>query len=127
MVNTLQHLCYILKASPEEIEHLCKNINTYYSQYEQIKEKDGKIKIRIINPSKGRLKILQRRINKDIIVQTLLPLYAYGAIKKRSNIGNAKRHQGKKYIFTTDIKDFFPLINHSMTFKTLRDIGFSPT
>ena len=56
-----------------------------------------------------------------------MPDYAFGAMKGKDNVQNAKKHQGKKYIFTTDLKSFFPLINHKRVFEMFRSFNFSPT
>lgn len=55
-----------------------------------------------------------------------LPDYAYGGVKGRDNIKNAKRHQGKKFVFTTDLKDFYPSISYKMVFRMFRSFNFSP-
>jgi RNA-directed DNA polymerase len=56
-----------------------------------------------------------------------LPDYAYGGVKGRDNVKNARRHQGKKFIFTTDLKNYFPSINHQMVFEMFCLYNFSPT
>ena len=54
-----------------------------------------------------------------------MPDYAYGAVKGRDNVSNAKRHQGKKYKFTTDLKDFFPSITNKEVYEMFVGEGFS--
>ena len=48
-------------------------------------------------------------------------------MKGRDNVANAKRHQGKKYNFTTDLRKFFPSISHHKVFEMFRLFDFSPT
>lgn len=55
-----------------------------------------------------------------------MPEYAYGGIKNRDNIVNAKQHQGKKYKFTTDLKDFFPSISNKSVYAMFINNKFSP-
>ncbi len=55
-----------------------------------------------------------------------MPSPVHGGVKRRSNISNAKPHQGKKYIFTTDLQEFFPNITSKQVYKTLVDLKFSP-
>ncbi|MFN8300497.1 MAG: reverse transcriptase family protein [Chitinophagales bacterium] len=81
----------------------------------------------MINSSLRRLKVIQRRLINDVLVHLPLPSYAYGAVKERDNILNARRHQGKKYKFTTDLKNFFPSISHHHVFGMFTGFGFSPT
>ncbi|HEY6437135.1 MAG TPA: reverse transcriptase domain-containing protein, partial [Ignavibacteriaceae bacterium] len=136
MINTIKHLCYLLKTSPDELEAIVKNTDKFYYEIIEIKKnKDsspmldaqGRSKQRVLYPSMGRLKQIQKLILKQILENIDIPDYAYGAIKGRDNVKNAKRHQGKKYFFTLDLKDFFPTVNHRMVFEMFRLKNFSPT
>ncbi|MEO9802664.1 MAG: reverse transcriptase family protein [Reichenbachiella sp.] len=136
MINTLKHLAYILKVDLREIETVINGIDNFYYEKSEIKlkkdltlklDKNGKPKQRVLNPSIKRLKEIQKRIQKRILLTLDIPDYAYGAIKGKDNVMNAKRHQGKKYVFTTDLTDFFPSISHHQVFEMFRIYGFSPT
>lgn len=134
MIKTKKHLAYVLKVDFKEIQSIIQNIDSYYREKIIIKydefgkpklDKDGKAQVRIINPSINRLKVIQKRIQKNILLKIKLPTYAYGAVKGRDNVDNAKQHQGKKYKFTTDLKDFFPSITNKEVNKMLVNQGFS--
>ena len=56
-----------------------------------------------------------------------IPTYAFGGVPKKDNIKNAKYHQGNKYIFTTDLRSFFPSISHNSVFEVYCNNGYSPT
>lgn len=136
MINTVKHLAYTLKCDQGEIETILSNIDKFYGEQITIKldkfekpklDANGNPKKRIINPSKRRLKVIQKRINKNILSKIKLPNYAFGAVKGKSNITNAKQHQGKKYKFTTDLKDFFPSISNKSVFQMFLRHGFSPS
>lgn len=136
MINTPKHLAYVLGVKIHELEEIIFNIDNYYSEWSEIKtdkngnpriNKSGLPKTRIFNPSKRRLKIIQTRILRNILSQLEMPDYTFGAMRGKDNVGNAKRHQGKKFIFTTDLKDFFPSINHTRVFEMFRDFKFSPS
>lgn len=127
-IQTKKHLAYILQVSENELDSIISNIDTFYSEIIKSKvSKTGKIKYRILNPSLRRLKEIQSRIHKRILIKIPLPDYAYGAVKKRDNVMNARQHQGKKFNFTTDLRKFFPSINHHQVFATFNSFGFSPT
>ena len=137
-INTPKHLAFLLKINIKDLEYFDKdeNVNKYYYEFERLKKDDnGEIKLdknnqpkkRIINPSKGKLKYLQEKINKIILQFYGLPDYCYGAAKGKDNVKNAKRHQGKKYKFLTDMRNFFPLITNKMVFEMFRRNGCSPT
>lgn len=135
MIKTSKHLAYELKVELTEIDHIINNIDNFYYQKENIKKKDngepklknGIIQKRVLNPSIKRLKVIQKRLLKNILLKLTIPDYAFGAIKGKDNISNAKRHQGKKYIFTTDLTNFFPSINHKQVFEMFLSFDFSPT
>jgi RNA-directed DNA polymerase len=135
MIRTGRHLAYVLKVELSEIDHIIKNIDNFYYQKEKIKKNDngepkvknGIIQKRVLNPSIKRLKVIQKRLQKNILQKLTIPDYAFGAIKGKDNISNAKRHQGKKYIFTTDLTNFFPSINHKQVFEMFDSFDFSPT
>ena len=76
----------------------------------RVANKDSSFRDRVLNPSTGLLKVLQRRLKTYISDTLSLPDYAYGGVKKdRDNILNAAQHKGKKYCFQTDLQDCFPL------------------
>lgn len=136
MINTKKHLAYTLKFDQLEIDTIINNIDKFYGEKVNPKldkfgnpklDNNGTPKKRIINPSKRRLKVLQNRINKNVLSKIQIPDYAFGAVKGKSNITNAKQHQGKKYKFTTDLKDFFPSISNKSVFQMFLRHGFSPS
>jgi RNA-directed DNA polymerase len=134
MIKTTKHLAYCLKVELQEIESILSDIDKfYYEKIEVKKDKDGQPKIkkgkvqkRVIHPSLRRLKIIQSRILHNILAKLEIPDYAYGGIKGRDNISNAKKHQGNKYNFTTDLKDFFPSIRHNQVYEMFIRYKFSP-
>lgn len=134
MINTPKHLAFVLKVDLKEIKSILKNIDNYYREKIIVKiDKFGKPKLdskgnpkqRIINPSINRLKVIQKRIQKNILLKLDMPDYAYGAVKGRDNVINAKKHQGKKYKFTTDLKDFFPSITNKSVYEMFVEEDFS--
>lgn len=134
-INTLNHLSFDLKMQLAEIEMIIREIDKfYYTKKEPKKDKNGNIKlkngvaqIRTLHPSTGRLKVLQKRIKSSLLNRISLPDYAYGGIKGKDNVRNAKVHQGKKFIFTTDLSDFFPSIRNPLVFRMFRSFDYSPT
>jgi len=135
MINTPKHLAYILRVEIQEIYNIIDNIDNFYSERIKVKknkegfpitDNNGKPKSRTLNPSHNRLKVIQKRIQKNILLKLQLPDYAYGAVTGRDNVDNANMHRGKKYKFTTDLRNYFPSINHSRVFKMFRSYKFSP-
>jgi len=134
--SEFKKLCHIIGCKTDEIIKITSNIDDYYKErIEQKTDKktgdfkryrDGTIKIRVIRPSRKGLKKIQKRIKNKILVPVELPDCVHGGVKRKSNISNAKPHQGKKYQFTTDIKDFYPSISSKRVYDTFISLGFSP-
>lgn len=136
MIQTKEHLCkYVLHITDDQLSEVLRDINSFYYEKREPKlkngvrrvNKDGSFRDRVLNPSTGLLKVLQRRL-KTYISETLsLPDYAYGGVKGRDNILNAAQHKGKKYCFQTDLQDCFPFITCKDVCETLHKAGFSLT
>lgn len=134
MINTPKYLAYKIKVDLLEIYSIIENIDSHYTEtiIPKLKEglplfdKKGKLRCRILNPSHNRLKVMQKRIQKNILMNLKLPDYAYGAVKGRDNVDNAYIHRGKEHKFTTDLRNFFPSISHKKVFEMFRSFNFSP-
>ncbi|MEQ8473628.1 MAG: reverse transcriptase family protein [Marinoscillum sp.] len=131
----LKHLAFTLKCKPTEILNLCSNIEKSYGHRYEVKENkatgkvktysDGTVKKRPINTAYGRLEELQKRIKNQIFRKIKFPEHIQGGVKGKTNISNAKAHQGKKYILTTDLSDCFPNVSSRMVNKAFLDLGYS--
>lgn len=129
------HFPSIIGKSRKELDDFVKEIDKYYTEWTEIKidkktnqpkrYKDGTIRVRVIRPSKMPLKIIQKQIKDRILSLIELPDNVHGGVKKRSNITNAKPHQGKKYILTTDLQDFYPSIKAQRVYDTFIELGFN--
>lgn len=127
--------CSEIGFSPAEVEYIVENINNYYNEWFEKKPNkktggfkkylDGTLKMRVIRPSLRELKVIHKRIKKRILAPINLPPQVHGGVKKRSNVSNAKPHQGNKYQFTTDLMNFYPSIKHDRVFDTFLNLGFS--
>lgn len=126
--NELKKLCSIVSFCPNDLIAISQNLDKYYREWiePKIDKKtnlpkrylDGTEKKRIIRPSINELKVIQTRIKNKIIVPIKLPAEVHGGVKKCSNITNAKPHQGNKYIFTTDLQEFYPNITSERVYTT---------
>jgi len=129
-MKSAKGLGFLLGFSLETLEEVANTTSHYYFPFEKVSYKrNGKIKVRLIEPSKGLLNKIQNRIKNKILTQLIekneLSKYLYGGIKGKCNIENARVHQGKKYHFCTDIKNFFPSISNGAVYEMFMDHGFS--
>jgi RNA-directed DNA polymerase len=131
----LQLLGSILHCPPAEIEFICDHIESYYRRWEELKKNkctgqvktypDGTPQKRVIRPSSGRLKEIQKSIRINILSKIQLPDFIQGGVKGKSNITNAKQHQGNKYQFATDLQAFFPSVTPKQINQLFLSFGYS--
>lgn len=135
MIKSTKSFYKIIKSNPKRIFALLERLDEYYYEKREIKtdafgqpkrNSDGSIKYRILLPSKGELKLIQQRIKNIILKQISFPECAYGGIKRKNNILNAKCHKGKKFKFVTDLNKFFPSVKPFQVYNALIKEGFSP-
>ena len=133
-------LCsFVLHKEEERVNYIVEHIDQFYSEFLRYKtdklgnkrrnkpkySQFGEFWSRTINPPKDELKEIQKRINGYLVEQVPMPSYAFGGIKYKDNVRNARFHKGQKYVFQTDLKDFFPYITHKMVYEMFVRVGFS--
>jgi len=131
----LKKLAADIGCSPAEIQFLLSDIDSHYRSWVEQKVnkktgdfkryKDGTIKQRIISPSDARLAILQTKFKDQVLNNIPLPPNIHGGVRGKSNITNAVPHKGKKYIFTTDLQDFYPNITSRQIVDAFLKLGYS--
>ena len=132
-IKSLKHLYFILKTNKKELDEVLGNLNKYYRPYckpkrkkdGNLKMKNGKVETREICPSTGVLKEIQKRIKTRILKKFEFQDYIQGGVKGKDNISNAKIHQGNKYFFTTDLRNFFPSVKYNDVYEMFICNGFS--
>lgn len=85
----------------------------------------GQMVYRHFNPSKRNLKDVQNRLQSRIFSKIELPSHLHGSVRKKSNVTNAKAHQGKPYKLHTDLKSYFDFVSNRKVYNSLRTLGFS--
>jgi RNA-directed DNA polymerase len=131
----LRYLCSIIGCQPYEVIYITSHIDDYYTEWFEKKQdkktgdfkryKDGTLKLRPIRPSRKRLEIIQKAIKDKILSPIPLPENIHGGVKGKSNITNAKPHQGNKYQFTTDLLGFYPSVKYNHIYHTFLSLGYS--
>lgn len=142
LIQRIDILCNIILRIPEEqVRYIVDHIKDFYGEFRRFKRdkqgkkrrnkpkyvvKNGEYWSRVINPPKQDLKVIQKRINAYLVENVPFPEFAFGGIKGRDNIQNARVHKGQKYVFQTDLKDFFPSVSNKMVYAMFVEKGFSP-
>jgi RNA-directed DNA polymerase len=130
-----KRFCFTIGVKPQEVLNIVDELEANYKEWDELKQdkktnefkryKDGTIKKRTIRSPKKELKRLQSNLKNKILAPIKLPDNIHGGVKKKSNITNAKKHQGNKYIFTTDLKDFYPSVTFQQVYDAFLKLGFS--
>ena len=83
--------------------------------------------VRQIIAPRSPLKQIQKWILSNILMKVKggTTQYAYGFVKGKSIVDNAKPHVGKKIILNIDIKDFFPSIKIKRVEHLFRSFGYT--
>ncbi len=127
-------LCHLLGIRRAEMKQLLLTIDSNYKEWTEDKFDgqgnpkqylDGTIKRRTFRNPSTFLKFVQKRIKRNVLDKFKFPDCVHGGIKGKSNITNAKQHQGKKYIFETDLNDFFPNISMHKVYDAFLSLGYS--
>ncbi|MFC5649465.1 reverse transcriptase family protein [Paenibacillus solisilvae] len=97
-----------------------ENTNNYF-----VKKSNGELR-EIWKPN-YKLKMIQKWILKNILNEIEVSEYAHGFVKRKSILTNAETHQYKEpsWVFSMDIKDFFPSIQYFEIEKIFLEIGYS--
>lgn len=141
LIQRTDILCsFLLHKDEERVNYIVEHIEDFYSEFLRFKTDKlgnkrrnkpkytqfGEYWTRTINPPIDELKEIQKRINGYLVEHIPMPEYAFGGVKHKDNIRNARFHKGQKFVFQTDLKDFFPFITHKMVYEMFLNNGFSP-
>lgn len=127
-------LCHLLGFNRTEMTKLLSTIDSNYKEWTEDKLDskgnpkkylDGTVKQRTFRNPSTFLKAVQKRIKRNVLDKVKFPDCVHGGVKGRSNITNAKQHQGKKYIFETDLQDFYPNISMLRVYNAFLSLGYS--
>lgn len=114
---SVRKLEFALDFKREFLKKVASRTDSYYKPF--IDYKDGKPR-HIDNPI-GVLKIIQRRINRRILGDVLLPEGMMGGVKGKKINDNAGVHVGRMVVVKMDLRDCFPRIKDRMVFKVFRE------
>ena len=138
MKKRVKDLAYSLKLSKNKITELCSaltlNEKGFYRNWEEPKTDEngnpryekGILLTRPISAPVKELKDIQTSILHKILYKIKLPDYFFGGLKGKDAVMNGRYHQGNKFFFLTDLKNFFPSVLSQSVEKALRKEGFYP-
>lgn len=121
-IYRLEHLALQMHIPPEKITEVLGNIKSHYSKREEKQfNPDGTLKkIRLVYKASPELKKILKAINKYLLKKIKLPEYIHGSRTHHSIQSNAKAHIGKYYVFSLDIKNFFPSVSMNNVYNLFK-------
>ncbi|TYP94000.1 Reverse transcriptase (RNA-dependent DNA polymerase) [Fodinibius salinus] len=133
MVQSPKRLAFLLGIDLKKLRKVSKQIDKYYYEDKELKRdedgnprcKNGEKVFRTLHPSTGLLKHIQNRIQTVLLQKIDFPENIQGGIKGKSNITNAKEHKGKKYFLCTDLKKYYPSVDHDLVYEAFLRYDFS--
>ena len=81
--------------------------------------------VRRIYAPRVALKIIQKWLSVQLVRVFTPPAHVFGFIEGRSHIQAAGVHVGARWIFSIDIRNFFPTTPQELVTESLKSIGFS--
>ena len=112
-LNSLSNLAGLLEISEFTLARLCREVDHLYRRHHQRKRGGGQ---RVLMIPSAELKEVQRRLLKNYLCELPLSDSCMGFRKGRSIRTNAEQHAGSRFVFNTDLKDFFPSISPERVF-----------
>ncbi|WP_306351073.1 reverse transcriptase family protein [Flavobacterium sp. '19STA2R22 D10 B1'] len=139
MKTRIKDLAYCLKVDKNILIQLTTDLDIdeskFYNNWDEPKtderglprfDDNGIALTRPINAPIKRLKIVQSLLLHNVLYKSKLPNYFFGGLKNKDAVMNGRHHQGNKFFFLTDLKDFYPSVSSSSVEKALRKEGFYP-
>jgi RNA-directed DNA polymerase len=122
-LKTIPHLCKRLKYPLGTLQYFIQAQKQNITKLKITQTKDGITKERIVfNPSDEYKKLL-RRINVVLFRHAPLPFGVLGGVIGKSISDMLSLHSGQEYIFSIDLKNFFPSITVEKVYSFFRKSG----
>lgn len=81
--------------------------------------------VRTIDAPKVALKIIQKWLSVRLQMTYAPPEHVFGFVPGRSHILAAQKHINAEWVFSVDVRNFFPTTPRSLVKVTLQEVGFS--
>ena len=123
-VYNLESLARLLRVQPKKLAYIIYKVKDEdrYHQFDIPKKGGG---TRTITAPDERLKTVQSRLAKELLMMYPERHCVHGFVKGKSIRSNASQHIHKRWIVNIDLKDFFPSIHFGRVFGMLRAKPFS--
>lgn len=117
----INHLSLLTGREPDDLYSYAYAAENFYRTFRVKKRSSGYRKISTPLPS---LLEVQKWILTEILEKIQISKYAFGFVKKRSILDNARLHCGRNELLKIDIVDFFPSIDISRIITIFQLLGY---
>ncbi len=122
-IASVDALARTLSLSPQQLRTLAGSVSGHYRDFD-IPKRDGTF--RTVSGPTEELKVIQRRINRQIFERVEFPGYLFGSLKDRSYVQNAQTHSGAHVIVAMDVENFFPSIKRDAVLSIYKNLFCFP-
>lgn len=127
-LKSLRDLERRLGVDRNQLRHLAEDWHSQYSPFQQTKK--AKPHASILKPLKTRnidnpstdLKLVQRKILRQLLLPAGLPYFLFGAVPKRGITDHALEHLGADTVVKLDIKDYYPSITSKHVYQVWSEV-----
>jgi len=116
-------LARALRVSLQDLKTLAGAASSRYTDF-KIDKKDGSK--RTVSGPHLELKLIQKRINREIFEKVLFPEYLTGGIKNRDYVQNAEIHSRAGMALALDVENFYPNISRLKVFDVFKHFFRQP-
>jgi hypothetical protein len=131
-IETEAALAEWLNLNPTELEWFAdlKGLGGKHGSSEQLRHyhyrlvKKASGSVRLIEAPKGRMKLIQRQILREILNRVPVHGCAHGFVRERSIVTFAQPHAGQGVVLRMDLRNFFPAIRRARVQSIFRMLGY---
>jgi hypothetical protein len=121
IIFNIVHLSALLSIDYDVLLKMINSPKSFYYEFKIPKRSSG---FRIIDKPYPSLVAVQKWIHYNILNKKEVHYKAFGFVKKKSIIDNAKLHLDKNALLTVDLKDFFTSIKKKRVISLFQRIGY---
>lgn len=104
-------------------QHRPATVDKSHYYYRWLRKRSGGL--RLVEAPKPTLKLVQRRILREILDRIPLHQSAHGFARGRSIVSNAAPHTGQRVVLKFDLEDFYANVSIARVIAIFRSIGYS--
>jgi len=123
-IQNLADIARYIGISPLTVRGLIIAKHKHYRSFEFRKRAGG---TRQIDAPRTYMKVVQWWILDTVLASVEPSAHAFGFVKNRSFVDNARFHLGARHVLNLDIKDFFPSIDERQVERIFGALGYRPS